>query len=658
MRKLIAFLSCIILFGNAIFAQSAPDTGTFFIHKFEQKIGAEKYSISKTTAGINYTVSFKYIDRGSPVTLKASGALTQAMEPLMFAIKGGTSRFSTVNDSVTISNKTGYIKVDDSSYTTHLKENTFPVAGYSPATQQMMLIHYWQMHNKPQVINTLPGGSVEIKKDGSDTVMLGNTSIELDRYIIKGIIWGNELAWMNKEGQLFCLITNDAEGDKQEMMFEPYESILPALINKAAIYGMRLFTNAAKPSFIKQNIIAIKNGTLIDVVNDKAITNATVLIENGIIKKVGVAGEVVVPAGAFIIDAKGKTILPGLWDMHSHFEQAEWGPAYLAAGVTTVRDCGNEFGYINTIQTAIDEGRGVGPHILKAGIIDGKGAFALGIIQASTKEEAVAEVQRYKQNGFVQIKIYSSVKPAIVKAICDEAHADGLTVTGHIPFGMTIQQGVDSGMDMINHVQYVSSVMKKNKDGSINFDDPANATVINFLKEHHTVIDPTLGVFELAYRSLKDSITIIEPAFATLPEPMKPLFINTGVATDNDVKTGKAVMKNYKQIVQQLYNNGVTIVAGTDMGFPGFSVDRELELYVEAGLTSMQAIQTATITPARAMKIDNTTGSITEGKKADIIIVDGNPLQNIRSIRNVQTVIKDGNIYNPSQLHKLAGFQQ
>ena len=161
------------------------------------------------------------------------------------------------------------------------------------------------------------------------------------------------------------------------------------------------------------------------------------------------------PAGAFIIDAKGKTILPGLWDMHAHFEQAEWGPAYLAAGVTTVSDCGNEFGYINAIQKAIDDGSGIGPHILKAGIIDGKGPYAFGIIQADTKEEAIAEVDRYKENGFVQIKIYSSVKPAIVKAICDEAHRVGLTVTGHIPDGMTLMQGVDSGMDMVNHVQYV-----------------------------------------------------------------------------------------------------------------------------------------------------------------------------------------------------------
>ena len=471
------------------------------------------------------------------------------------------------------------------------------------------------------------------------------------------MIWGNELLWTDKNGQLICLITNDAEGDKQEMMLEPYESLLASFVSKAAVDGMKLFTSSAKPSFQKHNIIAITNGTLIDVVKSTSTPNTTIIIEDGKIKEVGDASSIKIPANAFVIDAKGKTVMPGLWDMHSHFEQAEWGPAYLAAGVTTVRDCGNEFGYINAIQKAIDDGSGIGPHILKAGIIDGKGPMALGIIQADTKEEAIAAVDRYKNNGFVQIKIYSSVKPPIVKAICDEAHRLGLTVTGHIPEGMNLFQGVDSGMDMVNHVQYVFPLLKKKPDFSIDFNDPISIKALDFIKSHHVVIDPTLGVFEMAFRNLKDNITDIEPNFATLPEPMKPLFLNTGADDSNMVKRGKIIMKDFRDIVNELYKDSITIVAGTDMGFPGYSVFRELELYVESGLTPMQAIQTATITPAKVMKIDATGGSVEAGKNADIIIVDGDPLQNIREIRKVETVIKDGNIYDPVQLHKIAGFQ-
>src|SRR5204862_2320063 len=128
------------------------------------------------------------------------------------------------------------------------------------------------------------------------------------------------------------------------------------------------------------------------------------------------------------------------------------------------------------------------------------------------------------------------------------------------------------------------------------------------------------------------------PNFASLPEPMKPLFINTGTNDTNQIARGKIIMKDFKDITAALYKDNVSIVAGTDMGFPGFSVFRELELYVESGLTPIQAIQTATIIPARVMKADATEGSVDVGKKADIIIVDGNPLQNIRDIRNVKTV--------------------
>jgi imidazolonepropionase-like amidohydrolase len=346
-----------------------------------------------------------------------------------------------------------------------------------------------------------------------------------------------------------------------------------------------------------------------------------------------------------------------LWDMHAHFEQAEWGPAYLAAGVTTVRDCGNEFSFINAIKDAIDQGKGVGPEILKAGIIDGKGPYALGIIQADTKEDAIKAVDRYKDNGYVQIKIYSSVKPAIVKAICDEAHKQGLTVTGHIPNGMTLQQGVDSGMNMVNHVQYVYSIMKRNKDRSVDFNDSTSIAAIKFIKDHNVVIDPTVGVFEMSFRSVKDDITKMEPAFYTLPLPLQALLKNTG-QDSTGAKKFKPLYESMVAIVKKLHDAGVTIVAGTDQGFPGYSVARELELYVQAGLTPADAIQTATITPAKVMKVDKNTGSIDEGKNADIIIINGDPLKNIRDIRNVTTVIKGGHIYEPGQLHKMVGFNK
>jgi imidazolonepropionase-like amidohydrolase len=650
MRKNLAVL---LLSAWTMAAASQPtDSGTFLLHKFAQNIGKEHYFLQHTDAGPQYSINFKFVDRGSPVPLVASLGLTRDNEPRNLFIKGNTSRFSTINDSIRIDGRTARIRIDDSGYSKNLGPLAFPVAGYSPGTVQMLLIKYWESHGRPSSIPTLPDGAILIRQDGEDIIQ-GDKPVRLTRYIISGLVWGNELLWTGPDGQLICLITNDAEGDKLEMMLEPYEWLLPEMLTRAANYGMALFTKGVL--LPKARPTAIVGGTLVDVSTGNCINNSVILLEGGLVKGIGKSGELPVPGDYVVIRAEGKTILPGLWDMHAHFEQAEWGPAYLAAGVTTVRDCGNEFEYINAIQGAIDAGKGIGPHILKAGIVDGPGAMGLGIIRASTPAEAVAVVKKYKDNGFTQIKIYSSVTPEILKVICQEAHRQGLTVTGHIPEGMTIQQGIEDGMDMVNHVQYVYSVMKMNKDRSVDVNDSANRQVIRFIREHGTVLDPTVGVFEMVFRDTKSDITQMEPAFYTLPLPLQALFKNMGMPHENAARF-KPILESMSQIVKAMHEQGVPIVAGTDMGFPGYSLDRELELYVAAGLTPLEAIQSATIVPARVMNRGLVSGAIKAGFRADLIIVEGDPLTHIREIRNVRTVIKDGQVYDPVQLHEMAGF--
>jgi hypothetical protein len=334
MKKYLVILLCLTgLFFNAGAQNSvAIDSGTFLLHKFEQHIGKETYRILKTDKGITYAIDFKFVDRGATVPLKAELRLTSSSEPLGLTIRGRTSRSSSINDDINIAGNEVHLRVDDSSYTEKLSPLTFPVAGYSPGTVQQVLLQYWKNHNPPASIKTLPFGAVQIKKDGNDTLNFNNKPLILDRYTIGGLIWGNELLWADHDGRLMCLITNDAEADKLEMMREPYEALLPVLISRAATYSMRLFTKAIPKPGAGDKIIAVVGGTIVDVVNDKTIPNSVVLIESGMIKRVGKAGQVIIPKGARIIDAKGKTVLPGLWDMHAHFEQAEWGrPTWLRA---------------------------------------------------------------------------------------------------------------------------------------------------------------------------------------------------------------------------------------------------------------------------------------------------------------------------------------
>ncbi len=645
----------LLIFINNCFAQNLIDSGSFFLHKFAQNIGKETYTVTKNGDELTYDVNFKFTDRGSPVPLKAKLVTTVNHVPISLFIKGNTSRFSTINDSIRIKNKKAAIWVDSVVSNETMKPISFPVAGYSPGTVQMILLKYWNKHGQPKSIAMLPNGEVQIKKDGIESLTFNSSNLVLDRYIISGLIWGNEIAWTDSQGNLVCLITNDAEGDKLEMMRAIYEPLLPQLISKAATYGMKLFSNSMKMDITKNKTLAIVGGNVIDVEGNENINNAVIIIENGIITKLGTSANTSIPANATIIHADGKTILPGLWDMHAHFQQAEWGPAYLAAGVTTVRDCGNEYDYINAIKSAIDSHKGVGPLILKAGIVDGPGPMGLGIVRATTKEEAVKVVNMYKDNGFVQIKIYSSIKPDIVKAICDEAHRLGITVTGHIPQNMSTQAGIDSGMDMINHIQYVYTMMKKNKDKSVDMKDSMSIAGIEFLKAHHTVVDVTVGVYEMIFRPVNEDILIMEPNYYNLPLPLQQLFKTMGMPAEA-AKANKPRFESLLALVKVLHDNGITLVAGTDMGFPGYSVARELELYVQAGLTPMQALQAATITPAQVMHMDKATGSIKAGKQADLLILDANPLTEIRNVRKVFMVIKEGQQYDPHALHKMVGF--
>ncbi len=664
--RLFPLLTTIVLLSNTATAQQPSwDSAVYNLHKFEKNIGKETYHITMAGGQIIYAIDFKFVDRGSPVPLTSTIKLNAATREVeSFYVKGSTSRMSVINDSITIVNKQAFIRKDSIFSDAVVKPNTFPIAGYSPGTAQMLLIKYWKAHGQPKQIATLPSGNVQVVLDGRDNIPAASNNgkakqlpVTLDRYRISGLVWGNEWVWTDKAGNLICLITNDAEGDKLEMMLEQYEASLPQLINAAAKYSMKLFAaqnkSVSKPYSAK--LFAITNGDVVDVINKTVIKDATVLVENGKIKKVSTA-KFKLPPGTPVIDATGKTILPGLWDMHAHFEQAEWGPAYLAAGITTVRDCGNEMGYIMAVQKAIDNGTGVGPHILKAGIIDGTGAASLGIITADNVADAITTVQRYKKAGFDQIKIYSSMKPEIVKAVCDEAHRLQLSVTGHIPEGMSLKAGIDSGMNQVNHIIYVYDAMQVDeKTLDVNITSPKSDSTLNYLLEHKTVIDPTIGVFELIFRSLKDSITAIEPNFYKLPLPLQTLFVNTGTNPQRAARL-KGITLSVTKMVKAMYDKGIPIVAGTDMGMPGYSLYRELELYVQGGLTPLEALTTATIIPATVMNKQNETGSVTEGKAADIILVDGDPLANIGNLRKVSVVIKGGKVYDPEKLHGMAGF--
>jgi imidazolonepropionase-like amidohydrolase len=256
-----------------------------------------------------------------------------------------------------------------------------------------------------------------------------------------------------------------------------------------------------------------------------------------------------------------------------------------------------------------------------------------------------------------------------VKAICADAHKVGMTVTGHIPIGMDAYQGVEDGMDMINHIHYIADLLlpkdfdpKKVKGidrlkamASIDVNSAAGKQAVAFFKQHGTVIDPTMALMEMTLRSASEPATNTEPGIARVAPELREQLINSGLPPEA-AAYGEKMRANDLAIIGALHRAGVPIVAGTDQTVPGFSLYREVELYVEAGFTPMEALQAATIVPARAMKVERDSGSLEVGKRADLDVLAANPLEDIHNLRSVRSVLANGVLYDPAPLWESVGF--
>jgi imidazolonepropionase-like amidohydrolase len=627
----------------------APEQGVFHLHKFEQLIGSETYTLTRSQSDVVLKSDFKFTDRGTEVPLTATLTMEQDLTPRDFQIKGKISRFSSIEDSVH-GRTAGQETIPPG-------ENFFDIQGYAPVSVQMMLVRYWHAHGSPKTLKTLPRGEVEIQEQGTETFTIGSRKVQLRKLSVRGLIWGMELLWLDGQDHLVALVSVDAEMDHFEAVADGYEDGLAAFVTGAARDGMaNLAKVASEFSAQPASVMAIVGGRLIDGTGKAAVENAVVVLRDGKIAAAGPAASTLVPEGAQIIDAHGKSVLPGLWEMHAHFEQVEWGPIYLASGVTTARDVGNEREFIVAVRDAIAAGRGIGPRLVMAGVVDGSGRFSLGVVRVDTPEQARKQVQTYKAAGFQQIKIYSSVKPEIVKVVTAEAHRLGMTVTGHIPIGMNAIQGIKSGMDQINHVEYLTSVMVDPKSHTIDAESPRVKAVIKLLREHHTVVDPTLALMEIITHPTDKPVATFEPGILKVAPELKEGLETMGVAPQV-AQQAEARFRIMLETVRLLHRAGIPIVAGTDQAVPGFSLDREIELYVQAGFTPMEAIQAATLVPARAMGMEKESGTVEVGKRADVILVDGNPLENISDIRKVSTVFAGGKIYQPAALWTSVGFK-
>ena len=509
-----------------------------------------------------------------------------------------------------------------------------------------------------QAFQLVPDATLHITARGTDTIHVADRSLILQRYSVAGLIWGRETLWLDARGDLIAVATVDAEFDPVQAVKEGFESATGTFVRLAATDAIAALSGSSAQPRSTDTLIALVGGTLIDGTGAPPVPDAAVVISGTKIVAVGRRAERPDSArGTRSINATGATIMPGLWEMHAHYAQVEWGPIYLASGVTTARDVGNQFDFLLGAREVLNSGKGIGPRLLSAGIIDGDGPTGIGLARAGTPAQGVAWVRRYHDAG--------------LRADQDLQQHRRLGAPGHHRRGPRARHDGDRPCAP-QHGRLPGRRGRHGPDQPHHLHLPDDARPGRLHPPHHGLArgaeghrlprssttswsTPRLRCIELNAHPADEPVSAFEPGVDKVAPELRQALTHTG-AEPAEAAKAQAQFRTLLEIIGALHRAGVPIVAGTDLTVPGYSLHREMELYVQAGFTPMEAIQAATLVPARAMGLEKESGTLQPGMRADVLVVNGNPLERISDTRNVRFVIADGRYFEPAPLWRSVGF--
>jgi imidazolonepropionase-like amidohydrolase len=516
----------------------------------------------------------------------------------------------------------------------------------------------------------LPGGRARAEKLATLEVGQGANRKTVTAWAVTGLQGGPIPVWADADNRFFGVAFGlawlpDAYATEQPRLEAAQAKALAA--RSAALAK----TLPEKPS----PALAFTHVKVYDADGRRFLADQTVVVKDGRIAAVGPAATVAAPAGARVIEGRGHTLLPGLWDCHMHFGDDNTGPQELSLGVTSVRDPGNDDQRTIDRRARAAKGELLTPHVYASSLIDGKGPYTAQVANTVTSQaEAIAAVDAAKQKGMLGVKFYGTFDPAWLKASIDEAHRLGLHVHGHIPAGIRPSDAVAAGYDEITHINWIvmqampDSVIKVS-NGIARFEGPGRYAkdvdlgtgpikdLVDTMAARKIYSDPTMVAFESTYvpenGDLSDSYA---PFVGTLPPVLERGFRSGGFQVPKDLTRAdyRASWAKMVALLGRMHAEGVPIVAGTD-GW-GIEIVHELEIYRQAGFTVPDALAAATIVPATLVGQQDRTGSIKVGKSADLVLVEGDPEQKLGDLRQTRWVVQEGRLMDADKLRSAAGF--
>jgi Amidohydrolase family len=659
---------CAALLTACTVAAAHAATEYHYTMLFSGQVGGEH--VTRIADDGSITTDFSYRDNGRGPDFKEKLVLAPEGTLQRFAITGKSTFGSLVDErferkgehaewsgkvdhgSLKISGKALYMPID----------STIEVTGI---TLRALI------HEPTSKLPGIPGGELSAVKLIDATVTNGTNTQAVALYAVRGANLEPDYVWMTADGQ------------------RAFATIFPGfaqLISKgweaqaAGLEQQQLQAQAAYQNDIARRDrhelaqpVLIKNARVFD--SEHAILGPLqdVYLNHGRIGAVYASGSPSQTPGT-VIDAKGRALLPGFIDMHAHVSPGDY-LLNLASGVTTVRDMGNDNATLALAIGRLDRHESIGPHVVTAGFIEGKSPFnASGGILVDSLEAAKRAVDFYAQRGYPQIKIYNSFKPEWVKETAAYAHQRGLRVSGHIPAFMKAEDAVKDGYDEIQHINQVllNFYVKPDTDtrslqrfsliaenaNSLDLDAAPFQDLVKLFVAHKTVLDPTLTTFEAQFTQMPGELN---PSFAAAVDHLpinlrRSLYKSESEITKEMAPRWRASYAKMLAAVARFHRAGIQIVSGTD-DVAGFAFQRELELYVKAGIPANEVLRIATWNGATYARVLSDRGSIERGKRADLILIDGDPTQNISAVRNVALVLQDGDAYYPAELYGELGVK-
>jgi hypothetical protein len=434
-------------------------------------------------------------------------------------------------------------------------------------------------------------------------------------------------------------------------------------------------------SFLSAQSLTIGNVNVVDV-ETGTVRESFVRITNGVISEVGSAG----PTG--MIDGTGKFLIPGLWDMHVHlWEKRPMLGLYVAHGVLGVRDMGSDFARTNSWRKDVESGRAIGPRIYTPGSpINGPANpnQKMPVITVTNGDQARRSVDTLDQQGVDFIKTLSTLSTDAYFAVAQRARVIRAVFAGHVPESVRVSQALDARQKSMEHLFGIATAcsseeidLREARLLAIASEDSAELSRIR-ARSYETFSEwkaselfrrmaryeawqtPTLtlrkrlslvGIDELVQQGTELAPADVRAAWEDPRKDVKK-------STPEQSQRFQFDYDFHAKIVALMQRNGVGLLAGTDTGdpyvIPGRALHEELELFVQAGLTPAQALRTATINPARYFGIQAQAGSVDRGKRADLVLLDANPIEDIRNVRKVSAVILRGRLLDRSRLDRLA----